>query len=289
MRKNNCKFNVDALKFCLTSDRLDLYENLISEAEADLIERPDYSLYIIEHREQSIDFNVTTKDGYLLGILTITKQRHDKFDGKHYFTVDNQALYTPFMCKDTNLLVFMDYVFVNEGLCVNNVTRIEISLDTPKNIITRLDKLIKNPELSMLYNNKFVDMDERLHNAFYIYGRTRIKRDRLPSLYFKGCHITVKAYNKMQEIQEMSNKYYILDYNGFKKDKLFRLEVTLDREAWLNSIPELAGVPYSSENWLAYLLDEASRCVIWCNAISRVLRFKKHGQELNLLQQLGIL
>lgn len=283
------KYNIDALKLCLISDTPDLYQSLIKKAKNGLIERLNYTLHIKEETDQSLELNVITNNLNLLGVLTITNQRSDNFDGKHYFTANNQALYTPFTSKDSNLLCLVDYVFQNEGLHVNNVTRIELALDTSKNIIQRLDKLIKTPNLSMLYNNKLVKTDERLNNAFYIFGRTRAKRDRQPSLYFKGCHTKVKVYNKLQEINVTSDKYYIRDYDAFTANKLFRLEVTLDREAWLNSIPELADLEYNPENWLAYLLDETTRGLIWNNAISRVIRFKNFGQELNLLHQLGLL
>ena len=299
----NFKFNVDALKLCLVTINPDtnMYQRLLDEANEgegvitrfdntlyDKEMHPIYSLQLKEKTDEHLEFNVRQTNSILLGLLTITNQRADSLNGKHYFTFDNKALYTPFTSKDSNQLPLIDYVFDYEGLRVNNLTRIELALDSSCNIIQRLDKLIRNPELKMIYNNKLVNMDDRLEGCFYAYGRTRAKRDRQPSLYFHGCHTKVKAYNKLQEILDTSDKFYIKEYDAFTANKLFRLEVTLDREAWLDSIPEI-DIPYNPENWLSYVIDEAGRCLIWFNAISRVLRFKNHGQELNLLQQLGLL
>ena len=287
--KSKTRFNVDALKLCLVAVNLDtnLYQSLLDEAVNGRIERLDYSLNITEHTDEHIRLNIILNDQTSLGWLIVTNTRTDSLNGKHYFTFDNLALYTPFTSKETNLLPLADYVIEHEGLKVNNITSIELALDSTSNLIQRLDKLVRNPQLKMLYNNKVVSMDDRLEGSFYVFGRTRAKRDRQPSLYFKGCHTTVKAYNKQNEI-EASNKEYIKEYDGFTANKLYRLEVTLDREAWLDAIPE-EEIPYNAENWLSYLLDETTRCIIWSNAMSRVIRFKYDRQEATLLQLLEIL
>lgn len=276
------KFNIDRLKLCLVSNEIDMYERIQTECNNNSC----YFLELTHKNENEIMYDVYPQGIEVkLGSLLVNKGENGCISTFHFFEFSNEALYTNFTCNG-NLICLVDYIFDDLGFRVNNITRIEIALDTTINAITKIDNLIKDRNITMLFNNKIIkDMDKKIQNAFYTYGRSRSRRDRLPSLFFKGIHNQVKIYDKAKEIAENSAKEYIRTWNNFKSKKIYRLEVRLDRRGWLDAISEIDSyVPYVAENWLSFILNYLPK--IWEISFSRVLRFKDKKQEISIVGML---
>ena len=278
------RFNIDRLKLCLvTNDNINMYEQIQLYENDNL----NYTLRKIHKNEKEIIYDVYCNGIEIkLGQLTINNNGESGcISTYHFFEFTNEALYTPFSYQ-CSLIVLVDYVFDDLGMRVNNITRIELALDTTVNIVTRIDKIIKDENITMIFNNKKIkEMNKKIPDAFYCYGRSRSKRDRVPCLFFKGIHNQVKIYNKMQEI-ENSGKRYIYEWNNFNSSKMYRLEVRLDRIGWLSVISELnLDSTYNAANWLAYLISDYLP-QIWEIALSRVLRFNNKRRQISVLQLL---
>lgn len=273
--------NIDRLKLCLLSkDGVNLYDYIESIDNYNI----NYHLRQTHKNESEIGYDVYSRGiDVKLGHLTVNKAENGCISTYHFFEFSNEALYTKFS-GNSSLICLVDYVFDDLGLILNNVTRIEIALDTTANIVTKIDRIIKNKNITMLLNNKIVrDMTTKLRDAFYTYGRSRAKRDRVPSLFFKGCHNQIKIYNKAQEIVESSAKDYILDWNNFNSKRLYRLEVRLDRIGWADAISEIGlDMTYIPDNWLTYLSNEFLP-KIWEVGLGRVLRFKNGKEYISIL------
>ena len=99
-------------------------------------------------------------------------------------------------------------ICVGLGLAFNNITEIEVALDTETNIIYRLRKLIKDVEnYDMYLNGRKVEEGTLLCNYGEYYERSREKLSRCPTLYFKQSKDTdmaLKVYDKAKELEERS-------------------------------------------------------------------------------------
>ena len=96
----------------------------------------------------------------------------------------------------------------------------------------------------MVVNGLKIQNESRKIEGFGEYfGRSRAKRDKYPTLYFKQAKfdgLQLKIYDKSKEIlEENPQKKYVETWNDFGKQKVYRLELTIRNEQF--------------KKWLAYL------------------------------------
>lgn len=145
--------------------------------------------------------------------------------------VNNTILY-----NHNNKLIHLGYISSCLGLDLNNITAIEIAIDTNKDVAQRLKRFIRNENIETILNGKVIydrkqnrpemefthsgDMDRYKYMTAYIKQFKAIKN--------KSNGVVVCAYNKLNECKN-SGKSYILDhYNN--PTKLHRLEVRVTNE-----------------------------------------------------------
>lgn len=193
-----------------------------------------------------IKANVILGDDTLLGQFVFYSSII--YDGRCFFTFENSALYqtTSILCGEKyNHQSDLGYIVDILGLELNNNTEIEIALDINFNIVPKVLKLVKDCQnYDMIYNGKRLS-DEKRHIDDYDehYGRSRIKRDTYPTIYFKQSKVDglkLKIYDKSKEIKEKNpQKEYIENWNGFGCRKVYRIEFTIKNEQF--------------KKWLEYL------------------------------------
>lgn len=153
---------------------------------------------------------------------------------KAWIYVNNYILY-----GDTKI-IHLEYISAALGLKLNNVTNIEIAIDTNKNIPKRYKALIRNKAITTILNGNTIldrkedrpefefihsgDMDRYKYLTIYTKQRKAIKN--------KANGTIICTYDKKKECQN-SAKDYILDYYD-NPNKLFRLEVRVGNENFKN-------------------------------------------------------
>lgn len=120
------------------------------------------------------------------------------------------------------------------GLSFNNFTALDLAFDTQTNITTLIKKMMRNKDVTTIFNGKAVtDRKDILQGITFQYSTT-LNRLQYPSITLKQKKainnknegIIVQAYDKKTEIEHSSEKQYILEHYGNPK-RLFRLEVRL--------------------------------------------------------------
>ncbi len=120
----------------------------------------------------------------------------------------------------------------------NNITKIELALDSTYSINKIAYRYIKNKNLEIMINGIVVDRKEKL-NLYYnsITTANRVIEHFIQIENKKYIHnakhkgMSLKSYDKQQEIVDNNNeKEYILEKYGCPS-KLYRLEITLSGEA----------------------------------------------------------
>ena len=163
---------------------------------------------------------------------------------KCFFTANNKALYTsigkyPPEFINTEFSYIMPIAeSLNLTLCT--ITQIDLALDVKCNPVSRVRKLIKSKDYDLILNNKKVtDFQQTLDNYGEFYTRNRQRIAKTPTLYLNMANsenVSLKIYNKQQEITDNPYKQYIADFNNFPKN-FWRLETTIkndDVKMWVD-------------------------------------------------------
>ena len=169
------------------------------------------------------------------------------------------------------------------GLVFNNFTSIDLALDSTLNIPSLIKKMMRNKTIDTILNGKKVEnRKDNLRGVSFEYS-TSLDRLNHPTITFKQKKaiknkqegITVQAYDKKAEIDECSDKQYILKRYGNPK-RLYRLEVRMhyrELKDYFNKIrldPDL-GVIFNCE-----LLED-----MFYYHLSSVIRFTKCRKKLD--------
>lgn len=175
---------------------------------------------------------------YLFGVIKFGQLNDDENIGvdnlihkKVWLDIENSSFYFRYNHK-ANKLVYLDYITKELGLELNNVTHLDIALDSQINFARSVKDLIRCKELTPIVVNKaYEDRSKLIPHIQFIYSTTP---DRLLnySIYIqqKGSdNISVKCYNKNIELENNSDKEYISEYYKYPA-KLNRLEVRLHRK-----------------------------------------------------------
>ena len=304
--KKRIKFNVDKLKECYKQPE-GLFDELSQYPNNKYLEYDGFKLHIIDNgRDENNDkppirikANVLLDDGTFIGNFVF--HASSQFDGKCFFTFSNAALY-----EQTSLVQGEKYNHQSDiqyisnvlGLELNNFTEIEVAADVNFNVIAKVQKLVRDYEnFDMIVNGKRVTDEKRKIEGFGEYfSRSRVKRDKYPTLYFsqaKNDGLELKIYDKSKEIiEENPQKQYIIDWDKFGSNKVYRLELTIKNEQykkWLEHVRTGdAGVMREwgdFERSEGLLMLQVYKCPLWHYNANRLVywRHKTTNEVVSLL------
>lgn len=161
-----------------------------------------------------------------------------KYQGRAFFSFENSSLYTVFgVTADGAKANWVDMLLPiaeDMGMAFNNVTEVEVALDSTVNVIFRMRKLIKDVDKYDMYlNGRKVEVGTTLKSYGEYYERTREQLSRRPTLYFsqsKDTDMSLRIYDKTTELREHSPekaaRYH--EWLGWSDtDRIYRAEVTL--------------------------------------------------------------
>lgn len=297
MRKIKYNFNVDKLRLCYKQPQ-QLFDLLKGYNNGDYINFDGFSLVITDNgrpQEETtkettkIKANVVLDDGTLMGEFAFNDSA--KYASKCFFSFENHSLYKV-NCYDSqgnkhNYMAFIDWVEQHLHLDKNNLTEVEIALDVNFNPLPQLIKFIRDTtNYDMIVNGKKVDGNERIAGYGEFYQRTRTKRKRYPTIYLsqkKADSPHLKIYDKATEIAEESKKDYIMDWNDFNSNTMWRLEVTVKNENFKEFQEKISK---NIEEWgqidsVVELLGlEQFKALLWVYIADRLIYFRnKHTNE----------
>ena len=245
-RKTKWAVSVDKLKVCLlqpqsTFDYLRDHTSYTTIDGKRVVDEDTYKLIIVEEDEltMSLALDALSDGGEFMRLGTFQLNGvGSKYQGRAFFSFENSSLYTVFGvtadCSKANWVDMLLPIAEDMGLTFNNVTEVEVALDSTANIIYRMRKLIKDVDKYDMYlNGRKVDEGTPLENYGEFFERTREQLSRVPTLYFKQSKATdmsLKVYDKATELREHSPekaaRYH--DWLGWSDtDRIYRAEVTL--------------------------------------------------------------
>lgn len=304
MWKAKVNYNVDRLKICYKQPQ-ELWDYLSTFNKEDKILYDSFSLLITDNGKSEgsekesvkIKANVIADDGVLLGEFVFNNSA--KYEGKCFFEFDNKALYTPlsyYMGEKYNYVCCIDYVASILNLEINNITLIEISADINHNPLPRINKLLKDHDnYDFIYNGKVVDdYTKVLEGVGEFYGRSRVKKNRYPTLYLsqqKEQSPSIKIYDKRAEIKDNS-KQYIEDWNENYNGTFYRVEVSVKNEdikKFLSLVQEYKEDYGTLELFLTHLGSQEYKHLLWQWICDRIAYFrgKSGDREVITLHELA--
>lgn len=145
-----------------------------------------------------------------------------------YFRVSNHILY------DRERLKRLLDLPASFGMLFNNFTSLDLAVDSDLNYTSIMKRMLRDRGLTTIINGKAIKDRKSLLTGVTFEYSTSLNRLRYPTITVKQKKaiinknegITVQCYDKKAEIDNHSNKQYILDYYDNPK-RLYRLEVRL--------------------------------------------------------------
>ena len=270
MKTNKVVCNIDKMTICLMQPRNFFVPFKKSmQAMKDQYYKLYYdngAFYLAVEKETDLEENTITTHLYVedidnpdtyikLGIFVFNNSK--RYDRKCFFSYETKTLYqTSFKYRDEkhniaskhNYFIFPFYVFDRLGLTFNNVTRIEIALDTDYNIINAIKNAISDYETfqMILFNSNQRNHDKYLEGIWEYYQISRKKKLINPTLYVhklkqkNGSLKELKIYDKARELCESrpDKKDTTHDWTEIRK-KMYRAEINIGRNEFNNYFEQL--------------------------------------------------
>lgn len=276
--------HLDKLKICYTlnetSSLIDLQSNPTDTFElADWsfkLRRVDgnhfnyiYEIIYIEYDSNDF-YNI---DEQVFGKISwgLRSDKDEAFKDYVWLHIDNRQFYLKYNHKIKNRLVYLEYIETALGLQFNNITNIDLAIDDRINFSKQLIKLIRNKDYYPIINGiKITNRKKLIEDIIYI-GVGNLERIKEYSVIVqqKKNDISVCSYNKKREIENKSNKDYIMISNDSPK-QLHRLEVRIKSDAikdfFANQLIEYNPMMFTDDNWL---------WLIHLTYLNRVIRFQE--------------
>lgn len=310
-RKINWAVNVDKLKVCLSQpqEAFDYIRDHTSYTTIDgmrILDEDGFKLVAVEEDDNTmtvaLDVMVDIGEFIRLGTFQLNGVG-GKYQGRAFFSFENSSLYTVFGvtadCSKANWVDMLLPIAEDMGLTFNNVTEVEVALDSTANIIYRMRKLIKDVDKYDMYlNGRKVEAGATLESYGEYYERTREQLSRRPTLYFrqsKDTDMSLRIYDKATELREHSPekaaRYH--EWLGWPTtDKIYRAEVTM-RNTNVREFCERQGKWLAEQgehgNILGLLGMEEFRLDMFANATDRMIYFrdKATGAKVSIIDLLG--
>lgn len=300
-KKIKHQYNIDYLKLCLNTPT-DFFTDLAQQVDGTPIFYNTFFLMITDNGRGKENDKTPIKiladlfldeqmeEGKHIKMGTFTFFNSSKYDGRSFFEFDNEILYKP-LTERMGYLICINYILNTMGIEINNITKIDISLDTTRNVERDILTKIKDKETEMIYKGRVVQEDEILEDFGEYFQRKRAKRERNATLYFqhkKADGLAMKVYNKTREIAQKSGKDYINESNNFGKATTHRIEVSVKNEEFKKFITHLVAngvvTPEQMECLTNYQL--ATICnllpLLFSYTTEKLLYFRSKGRKLTL-------
>ena len=245
-RKTKWAVSVDKLKVCLLQlqSTFGYIRDHTSYTTIDgmrVLDEDGYKLVAVEEDDNAMTaaLDVMDDSGEYLRLGTFQLNgAGSKYQGRAFFSFENSSLYTVFgVTADGAKANWVDMLLPiaeDMGMAFNNVTEVEVALDSTVNVIFRMRKLIKDVDKYDMYlNGRKVEVGTTLKSYGEYYERTREQLSRRPTLYFsqsKDTDMSLRIYDKTTELREHSPekaaRYH--EWLGWSDtDRIYRAEVTL--------------------------------------------------------------
>ena len=245
-RKTKWAVSVDKLKVCLLQlqSTFGYIRDHTSYTTIDgmrVLDEDGYKLVAVEEDDNAMTaaLDVMDDSGEYLRLGTFQLNgAGSKYQGRAFFSFENSSLYTVFgVTADGAKANWVDMLLPiaeDMGMAFNNVTEVEVALDSTVNVIFRMRKLIKDVDKYDMYlNGRKVEAGTTLESYGEYYERTREQLSRRPTLYFsqsKDTDMSLRIYDKTTELREHSPekaaRYH--EWLGWSDtDRIYRAEVTL--------------------------------------------------------------
>ena len=237
---------------------------------SDEIEIFDHRFISTRERGFEYAFKIySASDSSPIGVLKFNNPSHT-WDNNIHIQYSNHIFY------DCDKLKYALHIGDMLGLSFLCVARIDLALDLPFNIVSRIRQTMKSEHFVPVINNKCCwDRKDIIQNCFVVGNITR-ERVKINSLYVHNANKTliVKSYNKLNEIREIRRngdvnyKQYIIDYYGGKIKSLYRLEVSANGK-YLYDFP----ISLTLEN----IHDQEFLRALYYELLGRVISFSTVG------------
>ena len=310
-RKTKWAVSVDKLKVCLLQPQstFGYIRDHTSYTTIDgmrVLDEDGYKLVAVEEDDNAMTaaLDVMDDSGEYLRLGTFQLNgAGSKYQGRAFFSFENSSLYTVFgVTADGAKANWVDMLLPiaeDMGMAFNNVTEVEVALDSTVNVIYRMRKLIKDVDKYDMYlNGRKVEVGTTLKSYGEYYERTREQLSRRPTLYFsqsKDTDMSLRIYDKTTELREHSPekaaRYH--EWLGWMTtDKIYRAEVTMHNTN-VREFCERRGKRLVEQgehgNILGLLGMEEFRLDMFANATDRMIYFrdKATGAKVSIIDLLG--
>lgn len=188
-----------------------------------------------------------------------------------YLAVDNKMLYTH--------LAGITYIEQALNLQYYRISKLDICLDSNRNIINKFYRLLKDDSKTIIINNKSIrDRRAIVENLIHFSSGSLRSIRKIKSFIIKGNEIELAGYNKGLEIDK-TEKYYIKDNLGLG-NKIYRLEIRMTNFKQINKALEMCGIKMDE---IYYHPFGESLNRVFYYTLNRIIRIKPNISILDYL------
>ena len=273
---------IDKLKICYTlSNTSRLHELRETPLETYEVQEWDFQLRRIDGTHFNYIYEIVysfyneifddTEEQVFGTIQWGLRSDHDNaFQSYVWLQIDNKQFYLKYNHKTKGRLVFLNYIEQMLGLEFNNITHLDLAIDTNTNISKALVKMIRDKDYYPIINGtKITDRKKLVEDILYI-GVGTLERIKEYSILIqqKKNDLSINAYNKKREIENKSHKDYIMESYG-NPNQLHRLEVRINSDAMKDFFTreqiEYNPAMFITDEWL---------WLFYLTFLNRVIRFQ---------------
>lgn len=267
---------IDELKICYTAEP-DRLSDLMSVEIGSYLELHGYRFHRIVSDRFRYFFEVWEEDEQVahlrFGLYTDLSSTKNLV----HFKVSNHVLYRP------NQLKTILELPTKLGFAFHNFTAIDLAMDSNVNFTSLIKRMIRNKAITTIINGKAIkDRKQVLQGVSFQYSTTldRLKHAAITikqkkAISNKRHGITLQAYDKKAEVEQNSEKCYILDFYGHPK-RLYRLEVRLHYQELTDYFKKVKGEPV-----IETILNQELLQDMFYYHLSAVLRFTQGRKKLD--------
>lgn len=296
--ENKSFVSIDKLKICYTTSK-ENYEFLsdfknefepireIKLKSLGMLKNSHFHTNLIQVLEQTSDSGELhwIDFGYMHFGSTIMKDNEESKNFKYYVWIEvfNKNFYTPipFCGSSKTIVTYLPIISDSLRLTVNNITRLEIALDSTINMSAAIKKAIRNKSLISIVNNTARYDRKKVVDEIKYIGVGNLDRITSTTLYLKNSKdLELKIYDKSKELKK-KDKTYISEFYGIDK-KIYRSEITVRKDEineylkikkYRLDIDELCYRMLFDDNILFDMFDYFSK---------RLIRFKKNRTVMHI-------
>ncbi|RHI29777.1 hypothetical protein DW169_17595 [Bacteroides intestinalis] len=279
---------IDKLKICYKVQEGSFINILRKTPDAQLDYEVGFSLeriegthynYIYEIRYTDYEDNSCT---YLaeqtLGTISfgLRSDKDEALKDYVWLHIDNKQLYLKYDGITSNRTIHIDYITDYLKLEYNNVTNLDLAIDSPTNYPKKLIALLRNENYVPIINgDKVMDREALIEEVLYL-GVGNLKRikeyniliSQKKAIKNKSMGMSLMIYNKNREIENRSGKEYIRELYG-KPKRLYRIEVRVNSDA-LKGLFQKEQIPFS----VKLLWDKDFLFYLFLTFGERIIRFQ---------------